>query len=44
MEELDVDSGTEDNLCTVTVVKVNTAIYEPAGHVITGDLTIVRDA
>ena len=41
MEELEVDSGTKDMYCDCSKSKY---CYEPAGHVITGDLTIVRDA
>jgi hypothetical protein len=35
VEELDLDEGTENVYCDC---------YEPAGHVVTGDLTIIRDA
>ena len=35
VEELDLDEGTENVCCNS---------YEPAGHVVTGDLTIIRDA
>ena len=41
VEELDVNSGTKDISCDCSKSKY---CSEPAGHVITGDLTIVRDA
>ena len=40
MQELDIDRGTKDMFCDCNTSKY---CYEPAGHVITGDLTIVRD-
>ena len=41
MEELDFDSGTEDVQCDCCTCKYS---YEPAGHVVTRDLNIIRDA
>ena len=41
MEELDFDKGTEDLHCDFDT---SSFCYEPAGHVVTGDLSIVRDA
>ena len=41
VEELDFDSGTEDMHCDCTT---SSYCYEPAGHVVTGDLNIIRDA
>ena len=37
VEELDLDEGTENVCC-------DCSSYEPAGHVVTGDLTIIGDA
>ena len=41
VEKLDFDSGTEDMQCDCSTCKY---CYEPAGHVVTGDLSIIRDA
>ena len=41
VQELDIDRGIKDMFCDCSTSKY---CYEPAGHVITGDLTIVRDA
>jgi hypothetical protein len=41
VEELDLDEGTENVCCDCSNSKY---CYEPAGHVVTGDLTIIRDA
>ena len=40
-ELLDFNSGTEDMQCDCSTCKY---CYEPAGHVVTGDLSIIRDA
>ena len=40
VEELDVDRDTEGMCCDYS----NNSCYAPAGHVVTGDLTIIRDA
>ena len=39
VQELDIDRGTKDMFCDCSTSKY---CYEPAGHVSTGDLTIVR--
>ena len=41
IEGLDFDIGTRDMSCNCSTSKY---CYEPVGHVITGDLTIIRDA
>ena len=41
MEELDFEVGTEDMQCDCSTCKY---CYEPAGHVVTGDLNTIRDA
>ena len=41
MEELDFDSGTEDLHCECST---SSYCYKPVGHVVTGDLNIIRDA
>ena len=41
VEELDFDIGTGDMYCECST---NKYCYEPAGHVVTGDLNIIRDA
>ena len=41
VEELDVDRGTEGMSCDCSS---SSYCYVPAGHVVTGDLTIIRDA
>ena len=41
VEELDIDRGAGNMCCDCSTSKY---CYEPAGHVITGDLTIVKDA
>ena len=41
MEELDIDKGAGNMCCDCSRSKY---CYEPAGHVITGDLKIVKDA
>ena len=41
VEELDFDVGTEDMCCDCSTCAY---CYEPAGHVVTGDLTIIRNA
>ena len=41
VEELNVDLGTENISCNCSCSEY---LYEPAGHVVTGDLTIIRDA
>ena len=41
VEELDFDIGTEDMHCNCSTCEY---CYEPAGHVVTGDLNIIRDA
>ena len=41
VEKLDFDSGTEDMQCDCSTCKY---CYELAGHVVTGDLSIIRDA
>ena len=41
VEELDFDIGTEDMHCNCSTCDY---CYEPAGHVVTGDLNIIRDA
>ena len=41
VEELDVNRGTEGMCCDFSS---SSYCYEPEGHVVTGDLTIVRDA
>ena len=41
VEELDLDEGIENVCCDCSDSKY---CYEPAGHVVTGDLTIIRDA
>ena len=41
VEELNVDKGTEDMYCDCNGSKY---CYEPAEHVVTGDLSIIRDA
>ena len=41
VEELDVDRGTEGMCCDCSN---SSYCYAPAGHVVTGDLTIIRDA
>ena len=41
VEELDVDRGTEGISCDCSS---SSYCYVPAGHVVTGDLTIIRDA
>jgi hypothetical protein len=41
VEELDFDRGTEGMQCECST---SSYCYEPAGHVITGDLNIIRDA
>ena len=41
VEELDVNRGTEGMCCDCST---SSYCYEPAGHVVTGDLTIIRDA
>ena len=41
VEELDFDNGTEDMHCDCNT---SSYCYEPAGHVVTGDLNIIRDA
>ena len=41
VEELDFDGGTGDMHCDCSTCKY---CYEPAGHVVTGDLNIIRDA
>ena len=41
VEELDFDIGTEDMHCDCSTCEY---CYEPAGHVVTGDLNIIRDA
>ena len=41
VEEPDVNRGTEGMCCDCST---STYCYEPAGHVVTGDLTIIRDA
>ena len=41
VEELDVDRGTEGMSCNCSS---SSYCYVPAGHVVTGDLTIIRDA
>ena len=41
VEELDVNRSTEGMCCDCST---STYCYEPAGHVVTGDLTIIRDA
>ena len=43
VEELDFDTGTGDMYCECTCI-MNKYCYEPAGHAITGDLNIIRDA
>ena len=41
MEELNFDTGIGDMYCECST---NKYCYEPAGHAVTGDLTIIRDA
>ena len=41
VEELDFNIGTENMLCDCST---STYSYEPVGHVITGDLHVIRDA
>ena len=40
-EDLDVDIGTRDMCCDCSTSKY---CYGPAGHVVTGDLSIIKDA
>ena len=42
LEDLDFDVGTEDMCCDCPTMYAY--CYEPAGHVVTGDLTIIRNA
>ena len=41
VQELDFNVGTEDMHCDCSTCRY---CYEPAGHVVTGDLNIIRDA
>ena len=41
MQELDFDVGTEGMHCDCSTCRY---CYEPAGHVVTGDLNIIKDA
>ena len=41
MEGLDFDVGTGDMCCDCSTSEF---CYEPVGHIVTGDLTIIRDA
>ena len=40
VEELDMDNGTDDIKCSCSSSSYR---YEPCGHIVTGDLSIIRD-